>query len=654
MSNPNFPKNDKKGENSRGEGRRNRAAKKNAASINHLLEFQLYRDLPEYRLQHQNDGSNSNWNRKNYNRNRPSTYTSNHSSNYTSDYSPNYSSNYSSTLNLINNYDNGSNNNHGRPRGPRKKSKAFLHGMRFINVNYKFIVDYRKPYTAQKLDPNVPVDTEDILCIVAPQGNACPICLSSELVAPRMITSCGHILCLPCLLALLDSEVPTAMKRESKVVVEKYTDCPLCASVIRRGDVRPVLVDTTDVRFDMPKVKDEVVLTLMARESNRIVPVPSYMMTESDTDKLKKSTGAIGQFPWADQLHTYPYLRIYKSDHTYVSSMYEREKAALRDAYENDSDLFLAGGKLLKLAIQSIDEDIRSWAEKFDSQLKSSDFTAPQKPAKTESGTNTFFYYQTGFKCLTTYVLSLLDMKVLKMSYGSDYSQLPPSIVAKVENIHYEEMDEELATTRYKYMLHLPLGTQLGFLECCWEKNEYITEEAWVEFKLELMKRSKMSLRKSNQEEKSRQRAIKEEERRAREYIDRENNGGSLDHDNDLWMNYSGAGSMGSLAITDYREMPALSGELSTDGSGGLSGDAADGANTTDVVDTTELTARSVWGTRIPKSEVVDDLPESWDAEDMIRRAREEIEKQEISGKGKAGKKKKKKYILLLSNSGWA
>ncbi|WPK26318.1 hypothetical protein PUMCH_003669 [Australozyma saopauloensis] len=596
----------------RAEGRKNRAAKKNQNSINHLLDFLLYKDLPEYRQQ---DQSNRRTHQRMYNNGR----SKNSNLNYNNGGYGNGS--HSGTHGSSKDY-----NNRGRPA--RRRPKAFLHGMRFINVNYKFVVDYRKSYTAQKLDPNVPVDTDDILCIVAPQGNACPICLSSELVAPRMITLCGHILCLPCLLALLDSEVPTSMKRESKAVVEKYTDCPLCASIIRRGDVKPVLVDTTDVRFDMPKVNDEIVLTLMARDANKIVPVPSFA-----------SKDAHGQFPWADQLHTDPYLRIYKADHTYVTSMYEQEKTALRQAYENDSDLFLAGRKLLKLALLSIDLDVRAWTEKFESEAKVSEQVQPIKPSQDSAPNQTFYYYQTGFKCPTTYVLSALDMKVLKTSYGADYSELPPSIVAKVENIRYEEMDEELATTRYKYISHLPLGTSLGFLECCWENNEFISPEVWGTYKHDLLKRSKTSSRKLNQEERSKQRALNEEERRAREYIDRENNGGPQYHEDDLqWIN---GGGIGSLTITDHREMPALSGGQHTERSRSLSADAS------------ELTQRSVWGTQIPKAEQTEEDSEGgWDADEMIRRAREEIEKLGAEVKGKA--KKKKKYIILLSNTGWA
>ncbi|RKP29158.1 hypothetical protein METBISCDRAFT_19292 [Metschnikowia bicuspidata] len=573
MTSSNTIKSDGTGGNARNEGGQSRAAKKNAASIKHLLEFLLYRDLPEYRQQ------------------------------------------------LDHSFDNYSGpQNSGRLRMPQKRTKHHLHGMRFINVNYKFVVDCRKPYLAQQLDPNVPVDQEDILCIVTPQGTACPICLSEELMAPRMITSCGHVLCLPCLLALLDSKLPASMKRESKAVVEKYTDCPLCASVIRRGEIKPVVVDTTDVRFDMPKVNDEVVLTLMARQSSQIVPVPSAAFSET-------GDAGCGQFPWADQLQTAPFLRIYRGSLDYVIAMYDQEKAALKDAYENDRDTFFVSGKLLALAYQSIDEDLKSWTEKFLSEYQPEHVTG--NPAAADAWKTAFYYYQTGFKCATTFILSALDMKVLKASYGSDYLQLPPSVVAKVENICYDEMDEELATSRYKYILHLPLGTQLGFLECCWQNNEYILPDAWATYKSELLKRSKKSARKLHQEEKSQQRAFHEEERRAREYIEEVNHGAiSVPHDPVQWAN---SGGIGPLSITYHRELPALLRDSPTR-SRSLSADAS------------ESTQRSVWGTKIPKTEA-EEQDDGWDADEMIRKAREEIEKQE-------GKKQKKKYILILTN-GW-
>ena len=91
---------------------------KNQISINHLLDFQSYRDLEEYR-------SNQQRNR----RRRSSSH-----------------------------------------KRPYSHNKIQLTGMRFINVNFKFVVDGRKDYRVQELDPNVPVDTDDIIRIIAPRG----------------------------------------------------------------------------------------------------------------------------------------------------------------------------------------------------------------------------------------------------------------------------------------------------------------------------------------------------------------------------------------------------------------------------------------------------------------------------------------------------
>lgn len=548
----------------------NANSKKNQISINHLFEYQLYRDLPEFQKLQQRPRRNS--------------------------------------------------GNASRNRRP----KWHLQGMNFINVNYKFVLDHRKSYRPQQLDPNVPVDTQDIMRIIVPKGNACPICLSDDLVAPRMITSCGHILCLTCLLSLLESEVPVHKKKESKVIVEKYRDCPLCGSIIRKHEVKPVQVDNVDTRFEVPKINDEVVLTLMTRQSDRILPLPRH---------LDSMQNVIDVFPWASQ--TDPdlsqYLRFFKGDLSYLVSMHETEKEHIKSAYEEDKELYQDDGRYVQLALKNIDEDIAKWAEKF------SEVVPKEKlPEASTKMAHTYFYFQTGFKTSTTYVLSPLDMKVLKSSYNQDYTQLPFSVIAKVENIKFEELTAENAMTKYKYLSHLPQGTSIGFLECNWQNNEFITEETWNAFKVDLQKRSKFSTKKFRTEEKNRRKAMDRDEMRAREYIDRENNGGA-DHDNESWMRPA---SFGSLTISDYRDLPALAETQAQSSSNSDEGDTN--------------FQKTIWGTTIPKSEtpIEEDMEDyGWDAEEMIRRAKEEMEKQEAQ----TGKKKKKKKLLLLSSdSGWS
>lgn len=555
----------------------NSGSKKNHISIDHLLGFQLYRDLPEFHQKQQQLKKKHHVNAK------------------------------------------------------TRREKLHLHGMRFINVNYKFVVDYRKSYKPQQLDPNVPVDTNDILRIIVPKGNACPICLSDDLIAPRMITSCGHILCLTCLLSLLESEVPVHKKRESKVIVEKYNDCPLCGSIIRKHDVKPVQVDNIDDRFEVPKPNDEVVLTLMSRTSDSIIPLPRHFESFREVLDL---------FPWANQSNPdlSQYLRFFKGDLSYLLSMYEHEKQQIIAAHEEDKQLYQNDNKFVRFALKNIDEDIAKWTEMFGADLPR-DQTDSKSPLS--STPNTFYYYETGFKANTTFVLAPLDVKVLKSSYNQDYTQLPNSVIVKVENIRYEELTAETAATKYKYLSYLPQGTTIGFMECNWKNNEYITEETWALFKNDLFKRSKLSLKKLRTEELNKRKAINEGEKNIREFIDRENNGNS-DHgySDDSWA----SSSFGNLTISDYADLPVLSAETNTTPTQQL-----------EVEQPPVRMEKTIWGTSIPRGEVRDINGEvnDWDAEEMIRKAREEMERLDTQG-GPGKKKKKKKIVLLSSGSVWS
>lgn len=517
-------------------------SRKNQISINHLLEFQLYRDLPEYnqRYQHQNA--------------------------------------------------------HPRPkRGSQSRAdrpKLHLHGMRFINMNYRFAVDHRKAYNAQRLDPNVPVDTEDIVRIIVPKGDACPICLSEDLVAPRMITSCGHVLCLTCLLSLLNSEVPKNMKRESEAVVEKYKDCPLCGLIIRKHNVKPVQIQNVDARFEIPRVGDDIVLTLMTRSASDPIPLPYFLESERHT---------FATFPWVHQTNPdlSQYSRIMVADANYMIKMYEDEKQEIAAQSDLDEDLYGSTNELAKLAFESIDEEIQSWSLKFHNEL-------PETTISKQTGGANFFFYQSGFRASAVYVLSPLDMKLVRSSYGQEYSQLPPSVVAKVETIRFETLTEDLVTTKLKYLLHLPLGTAVGFLECNWLNNEYISAYSWDTFKADLTKRSKQLARKLRLEDQKKKQAMNEDELKIREILDQDGVQHSL-------------GGFDSLNIASH-ELPALSSNVSHSESGDMQ--------------------KTIWGTHIPKG---DQPPEEDDEWDVLL----QIQQQDQKGK----KKKKKKLVLLQSGS---
>lgn len=550
--------------------------RKNQISINHLLEFQSYRDLKEYR----SNLSNSNKPRR---------------------------------------YSNRSTSNHLRKH---------YYGMEFININYKFIVDHRKDYQAQKLDPNIPIEVKDILRIVVPKGNACPICLSDEPIAPRMITSCGHILCLTCLLSLLESELPKEKKRETLAVIEKYKECPLCTSIIRKAEVKPVLVSNVDERFEVPKINDDVVLTLMTRFHDKVTAWPKY---------VRDAGMNIDDFPWinnSDEIISQN-QRIFKGNLGYLLDMYEFERQLILSNYEQEKLLYDLDRKFVDMALRNIDEDIKMWTEKFNEPSDAK--TSGNNHSAEMTVSNTFFYYETGFNAPSVYVLSPLDVKVIKSSYNNDYTNLPSSIVAKVENIKYVELDYETSTTKYKYLSHFPIGTSIGFLECNWAGNEFITPETWHQFKDDLTKRTKTSSKKLRKEENDKRRALNQEEIRTRKFFERENSN-RRDSDDEYEYDYS---RMGSLSIVDHRELPALNQPQA------IVNESASDSSTGDYQTT-------IWGTKIPKAEAQEDSDVDWDAEEMIKRAKEEMMKQDDQTSGKkSNKKKKKKLILLSSNSTW-
>ena len=531
---------------------------KNQISINHLLDFQSYRDLEEYR-------SNQQRNR----RRRSSSH-----------------------------------------KRPYSHNKIQLTGMKFINVNFKFVVDGRKDYRIQELDPNVPVDTEDIIRIIAPRGNSCPICLTDEFVAPRMITSCGHIICLKCVLSLLANEVPQAKKRESAAIVEKYRECPLCFSIIRKHELKPVLINNVDERFEVPKVGDEVVMTLMARRVDQILALP----------KLLSFDNHIRGFPDTKQLELLPYLRIFKGDSQYILEMYEKEKRDITAAYEEEKLIYGDDSSLVVESITYIDKEIELWNTKLLQNVEKQ----PSHSHATDNNHPTYYFYETGFNAGCTYVLSPLDMKVLKTTYN-DYATLPSSLVAQIENIRYEELTTESSMNKYKYLSHLPLGSEIGFLECDWSNSEFISTETWESFKDDLLKRSNTSKRKLRKEERDKKRAMNEEETRTRNFFLHENGEADIEQG-------SSTLGFGSLSIVDNRELPALS----------------DQHVATESEKEYETT---VWGTRIPRNEAVSAQSaiedDDWEAEEMIRKAKEEMSRQEQAG---GSKKKKKKKLVLLSS----
>lgn len=141
---------------------------------------------------------------------------------------------------------------HTQPQSfPRRGKKSSGHGVwnkeRFVNAQYRFVMNPAGDYTAHFADPDIFFQWQDILQVIIPRTSAfalttlisgeareleeglssCPICLSPP-VAPRM-TKCGHVFCFPCILHYL------SMSKTSN-----WARCPICFDSVHEKQLKSV------------------------------------------------------------------------------------------------------------------------------------------------------------------------------------------------------------------------------------------------------------------------------------------------------------------------------------------------------------------------------------------------------------------------------
>ncbi|KAI0639837.1 hypothetical protein C8Q77DRAFT_1152779 [Trametes polyzona] len=151
--------------------------------------------------------------------------------------------------------------NQSIPRRARKTGNQ--HGIwnkeRFVNAQYRFVMNPTGDYTVHFADPDIYFQWHDILQVIIPRGQllsssraqssedagilTCPICLSFP-TAPRM-TKCGHVYCYPCILHLIStSDQP------------KWVRCPICFDSVTERQLKAVKwldeIPSTDETEDTP------------------------------------------------------------------------------------------------------------------------------------------------------------------------------------------------------------------------------------------------------------------------------------------------------------------------------------------------------------------------------------------------------------------
>ncbi|ANZ76059.1 BA75_02574T0 [Komagataella pastoris] len=488
------------------------------------------------------------------------------------------------------------------PRPRRRSDSVHLSNMEYINVNFKFIVNSMGDFRAQALDPNVPLKQSDILRVIISKNDAqCPICLNEEPIAPRMI-KCGHVLCFSCLLRFLE--------------LDSTKQCPLCASIIKENEVLPVLISQIDNRFDAPRANELLSLYLMHRPSNDVLALP-YQLELSDEGGV--SGHRPENFPWYSEAYQqfYQYARILKAHPLFSIQCYEKEIELIRINYEEDKLLYNENDIYCQRAIDKIqvliDEERKSMesspddmSSSYDSSylklindtenLQLQDLMVKQYEKEDQSG---YFFYQTSFNSKTKFFLSPLDISVIKAIYGDNFSLFPLVLNLKLQDITYETIVPDVLK-KHKYLSHLPIGSEIGFLDVEWfeEKGKsfqsILPTQVFQRFKKQLLERAKRTNQRNKREEKNRVKFEKELEQKTLEFYASENNRSLEDY---------------GLTSISARETPTLDSSLIEN-------------NDTNIC--LENAVTTVWGTKIIQSNDNIEEPEvDWHMEPLLQQARE-------------------------------
>ncbi|KAL3231500.1 E3 ubiquitin-protein ligase MAG2 [Nakaseomyces bracarensis] len=413
-------------------------------------------------------------------------------------------------------------------RTNRRKNDTFthLHGDSFINVNYRLLVDDRYDYKELNNDPNKLVDKEKIVRVIVPKGQNCPICLNEVPIAPRMVT-CGHVFCSSCLINFFDIQEMVKNPNTGVMQKKKYKECPLCGSIVKPTNTKDVLFED-DYDFGkkpcvnnetaIPIPGKETTLKLMCKPHDSLLALP----VSSGLDPRK-----VGNFPSVKLREISEYSHIMKCGADFALQLYQNDINAIENQYEIDKALYNDSGKYVKQALESIHEKISSILEQNEESLVdrlADDFKNTLKFSDTNQydDSNAFFFYQTYFKSPTKYFLTPLDIKIL-LTIFEGYHKFPELLTVTVENVHYGTQVTEALIRRYKYMGHLPIGSEIALLDLDWRSVPFIEKDIYAKFATELKQRRRSLMLKKQREDKDKKSYEEKLEREQQEFYRREN-----------------------------------------------------------------------------------------------------------------------------------
>ncbi|KAJ3110830.1 RING finger protein 10 [Phlyctochytrium bullatum] len=402
---------------------------------------------------------------------------------------------------------------------------------KFINANYRFVMDPKGDYTANLFDSDIIVEWNDIQQVLVPTSKPqqCPICLS-EPMAPRM-TRCGHVYCFPCILHYLSLD-------ESS----KWVKCPLCHDAIYGKDLKSARFIHIDGGSKIsPLEPKEMSLTLVKRGINSALALPrsAYATWKQYPFSISQSVP-----PPVSNTALAPFAKLMVSDSNYLrSEVLEPDRKelgqALNEALHEESMLRALGGDRSKASIETglaTAGSERPFIEMALAEVKKKlaslppDLLAPvssvvwfpreepesiltddagekgknvesgkrkqsgdgvdgaSRPKSRQSGppSDGYYYFYQASDGQHIY-LHPLEIRLLKHEYG-EYDRFPDTLNVKVMTIQESTMTEDLKK-KCKYLGHVPYSCDVNFCEL--DLNGLVSADTLAVFEREVKQREK-------------------------------------------------------------------------------------------------------------------------------------------------------------------
>ncbi|RKP34337.1 hypothetical protein BJ085DRAFT_24563, partial [Dimargaris cristalligena] len=404
---------------------------------------------------------------------------------------------------------------------------------RFLNANYRFLVDPTGDYNVQFCDPDVAVPWDrirQVLLADTAKSHQCPICLSPPVAA--RVTKCGHVYCLPCITRYLNSITASTTEAIQQETKRAWKKCPICWDPIYPHDLKSVrlwtvwnlasLATAGETAANKASGLNTVTLRLVQREPRAVVAMPA-------NNRLYFSSAfqallTYPQVPWDFVPDALAFAKLILASPTYLAQETQADLVQMRESLiENRS---LGDGAACQSLEQCIDQlsataaadqsgprKIPTLGRETQAREFVSNSGAMVAPTLTESDrvTGDFFHYYQSDDGQHIY-LHPLDWRVVRQAYAGASDSGPPTshgvfpaeLTVHVEATEDTTMTEDLRN-RCKYLDHLPLGCDLTFIQV--DLQPLVPSDCYEQYRATLEQRRQKRQEKTRREQNEKQAA---------------------------------------------------------------------------------------------------------------------------------------------------